>query len=201
MFKKTVTFDDYDGNTRTEDFYFHLSGAELVEMEAEHPGGMEKYLTDIIQSQDGKEIVRVFSELIRKAYGKKSDDGRRFQKSEEIWNDFFESSAYDILFMSLVTDAGAAAEFANAILPKKMLEELREKQAKLVASPELQQRAAEAVRSIETVQSPIFNPELIKTPPETAPKRRFEDYTREELVSMPQEEFERLRRGRELPNE
>jgi hypothetical protein len=201
MFKKTVTYDDYDGNQRTEDFYFHLSAAELVEMEAGQTGGMEAHLNAIIKSGDGKEIVKLFTDLIRQAYGKKSDDGRRFQKSEEIWNDFFESSAYDILFMSLVTDANQAAEFANAILPQKMMAELKEKQAKLVASPEMQKRAAEAVRSIETVQSPIFNPELIKSPPENAPKRRLEDYTREELVALPQEEYTRLLRGRNLPFE
>jgi len=221
MFKKTVEYDDYDGNRRKEDFYFHLSGAELIEMEAATPGGMEARLMQVVKDNDGGEIVKVFTELVRKTYGKKSEDGRRFQKSDEIWNEFYESSAYDIFFMGLVTDANACAEFANAILPQKMLDELREKQTKLAASPELQQRAAEAVKSIESVPLPKFNPELVREippPPKEPnvleemnvdisrlgperPKRRFEDYSREELVAMPFEEFERLSRGRGIPME
>jgi hypothetical protein len=201
MFKKTITFDDYNNETHTKDFYFHLSGAELVEMEAEHAGGMEKHLTDIIKSEDGKAIVRVFTDLIRKAYGKKSDDGLRFMKSDEVWDEFHESSAYDILFMGLVTDANAALEFIDGLLPKKMMEELRKKQEKLVADPALAQRAADAVKSIQTVQMPAFDPKLIPTTPADKPKRRFEDYTRQELLDMDPGEFERLRRGRDLPSE
>ena len=33
MLKKTITYIDYDDNERTEDFYFNLSKAELLEME------------------------------------------------------------------------------------------------------------------------------------------------------------------------
>ena len=34
MLKKTITFEDLDGNLVTDDFYFHLSKAEIAEIAA-----------------------------------------------------------------------------------------------------------------------------------------------------------------------
>lgn len=50
------------------------------------------------------------------AYGVKSEDGRRFMKSEEISRSFMESPAYEILFEELVTNDKAAADFVNAVM-------------------------------------------------------------------------------------
>lgn len=117
MLKKTITYTDYDGNTRTEDFYFNLNKAEIAEMELSTNGGMEKMLTQIVNSQDGKRIMEVFKGIILKAYGVKTADGKRFEKSEEISKAFEQTEAYSELFMELVTDAEKAASFINGIVP------------------------------------------------------------------------------------
>lgn len=118
MLKKTITYTDYEGVERTENFYFNLTKAELAEMELTTDGGMKERLQRIVDAKDGKAIMREFKGIIMKAYGVKSDDGKRFRKSEELSKEFEESPAYDILFMELVTDADAAANFVQGILPQ-----------------------------------------------------------------------------------
>lgn len=120
MLKKTISYVDYDGNSRTEDFYFNLSKAELAEMEmsASASGGMQKMLEELVASKDGKRIMEVFKSIILKAYGEKSIDGKRFVKSDELSKTFEQTEAYSELFMELVTDADKAAAFINGIIPK-----------------------------------------------------------------------------------
>lgn len=117
MLKKTVTYTDYDGNTRTEDFFFNLNKAEVTEMELSVDGGMEKMLKKIIESRDGKRIIEVFKDIVLKAYGEKSPDGRRFIKSPEMREAFSQTEAYVTIFMELATDANAASAFVSGILP------------------------------------------------------------------------------------
>lgn len=117
MFKKTVTYTDYNGNERTEDFYFNLSKAELIEMELTIPGGMDGMLKKIIAAQDTGKIIEIFKTILLKAYGEKSEDGKRFMKSPEISKAFSETEAYSIIFVELAQDAGKAAEFINNIIP------------------------------------------------------------------------------------
>ena len=118
MLKKTITSVDYDGNTRTEDFYFNLSKAELAEMEMSVDGGVSKMIEKIVESNDNQKIVKYFKEFILKSYGKKSLDGRRFMKSQEISDEFSQTEAYSQLFMELATDAEKASEFVNGVIPK-----------------------------------------------------------------------------------
>lgn len=120
MLKKTITYPDLDGNPVTEVFYFNLSKAEIAEMELRHQGGLGAYLQRIVESQDGAAIIDTFKDIIRKAIGRRSEDGRRFVKSEEIADDFMQTEAYSQLFMELVTNADAAANFINAIVPADM---------------------------------------------------------------------------------
>lgn len=117
MIKKTMTYTDYDGNQRTEDFYFNLTKAEVAEMEMSTAGGLDKMINRIIAEQDGKRIIELFKDLVLRSYGKKSDDGRRFIKSQELRDDFAQTEAYSDLFMELATDADAAAKFVNGIVP------------------------------------------------------------------------------------
>lgn len=117
MLKKTMTYTDYDGNERTEDFYFNLTKAEVAEMEMSHDGGLVKMIEKIVAEQNGKRIVEIFKDLILKAYGEKSLDGKRFVKSEEISNAFAQTEAYSDLFMELALDAESAAAFVNGIVP------------------------------------------------------------------------------------
>lgn len=117
MLKREITYKDYDGNERTEDFYFNLNKAELTEMELSTNGGLDKMLKQIIASHDSKRIVEIFKSIILKAYGQKSLDGRRFIKSKELSEEFSQTEAYSILFMELATDADKAGDFVNAITP------------------------------------------------------------------------------------
>lgn len=117
MLKETLTYTDYEGNKRTEDFYFNLSKAEVLEMELQTAGGMEKMLKTIIDSKDTQRIVEVFKGIICRAYGVKSPDGRKFMKSEEILRDFTETEAYSDLFFRLASDAEYASNFIRGILP------------------------------------------------------------------------------------
>ena len=117
MIKKTVTYTDYNEVERTESFYFNLSKAEVMEMELSTAGGMAETIQKIIDSNDAPAIIRVFQDLVLKAYGVKSDDGRRFIKSKELSEEFAQTEAYSQIFMELATDADAAAKFVNGIVP------------------------------------------------------------------------------------
>lgn len=122
MIKKSITYTDYDGNTRTEDFFFNLTKAEVVEMEASETGGMKKMLENIIKTNDSKKIISIFKDIIAKSYGVKSLDGKRFIKNQEVLDDFMQTEAYSELFMELATDEKAAAAFVNGIFPKEYAE-------------------------------------------------------------------------------
>ncbi len=117
MLVKDITFKDYDGNERTETHYFNMEKNELIELEISSVGGLEESVKRIIQARRGKEIMDTFKNIILKSYGEKDLDGVHFNKSEELSNRFHHSKAYDALFMELVTDDNAAAEFINKILP------------------------------------------------------------------------------------
>lgn len=120
MLKKTITYTDYNGTERTEDFYFNLSKAEIMEMEMSTTGGLAEMIQKIVAAQDAPAIIKVFKDLILKAYGEKSPDGKRFIKSEEIRNAFAQTEAYSQLFMELATDSDAAAKFVNGIVPNEV---------------------------------------------------------------------------------
>lgn len=123
MLKKTITYTDYNGSELTEDFYFNLSKAEIMEMEMGTTGGLAEMITKIVAAQDAPAIIKVFKDLILRAYGEKSADGKRFIKSNELSTAFSQTEAYSQLFMELATDAEAAAAFVNGIIPTDMAKE------------------------------------------------------------------------------
>lgn len=120
MLKKTITYKTFDGETVTDDFYFNLTKAELLELELSEKGGFSETLKTIIAEQDPKILISRFKDLLHLAYGKKSADGKRFMKSEEIWDEFAETEAFSDLFMELATNDASAAAFVNAIVPADM---------------------------------------------------------------------------------
>ena len=120
MLKRTINYTDFDGNERTEDFYFNLSKAEILEMEMGISGGMAEMLKRIVAAQDSKQIIDNFKRIILKAYGEKSPDGKRFVKSDELSEAFSQTEAYSDLFMELATNAQSAADFINGLVPKNL---------------------------------------------------------------------------------
>ena len=129
MLKKPITYTDYNGVERTEDFYFNLSKAELMEMELGVTGGMTEMLNKIIAAKDAPSLMKTFKEMIMKSYGVKSDDGKRLIKSEELSIAFTQTEAYSVLFMELITDDKAAADFVNGIIPNEIQAEVAAKTA------------------------------------------------------------------------
>lgn len=117
MLKKTITYKDYNGVERTEDFMFNLTKAEILEMQLAKDGGMDAAIKKIVDAKDAPEIMKVFKDLILKSYGIVSDDGRRFIKSKEISDSFAQTEAFSMLFMELATDTDAASAFVNGIVP------------------------------------------------------------------------------------
>lgn len=124
MLKKTIKYTDYNGSERIEDFYFNLSKAEIMEMEMSTTGGLTEMISKIVATQDAPAIIKIFKDLVLRAYGEKSPDGKRFIKSEEISTAFAQSEAYSNLFMELAFDADAASNFVNGIIPKDLTKEL-----------------------------------------------------------------------------
>lgn len=117
MLKKTITYRDYNDVERTEDFYFNLTKAEIMEMELGTTGGFTEMVQKIIDTQDIPQIAKIFKDLVLKAYGEKSPDGRRFIKNDEIRDGFAQTEAYSDLFMELSTNPDAASAFINGIIP------------------------------------------------------------------------------------
>ena len=117
MIKKTVEYTDFDGNKRKEDFYFHLTEAEVADWELSVEGGLSKRLVNIIKSNDVRKIIPIYKEILIKSYGVKSADGRRFIKNDEVRDDFVQTQAFSDLYMKLATDAEEGSNFIKGIMP------------------------------------------------------------------------------------
>ena len=118
MVKKEITYIDFEGNKRTEEFYFNLTKAEFFKWTmttGEYT--IDKVLIRLAEEKNGKKIIENFETLLKASYGKKSLDGRKFEKSEAIWQDFYQTEAYSTLFMDLITDGKKAAAFVNSLIP------------------------------------------------------------------------------------
>lgn len=124
MIKETITYTDYNGVERKEDFYFNLTKAEIMELEMSTKGGLAEMIQRIVAAQDQPAIIKIFKDLIIKAYGVKSPDGKRFIKNSEVVEEFVQTEAFSQMFMKLATDADAAAKFVNGIVPADMAKQL-----------------------------------------------------------------------------
>lgn len=128
MLKKLIKYTDYNGTERTENFYFNLNKAELMEMELGVTGGMRQLLDLIVEKQDIPKVMEAFKTIILRAYGEKSPDGRVFNKSPELSDAFAHTEAYSELYMELVTDAKKAADFIVALMPEDLRNKVSEQE-------------------------------------------------------------------------
>jgi hypothetical protein len=133
MLKRRIEFEDFNGDQTSDIFYFNISKPELIELEVEYDQGFGKMLESIIESKDNRELVGHFKKLVLLAYGQKSEDGKRFIKTEQLREEFAQSAAYIELFMELATSDDAAITFLRGILPKDMVGDIDK--AKLSALP------------------------------------------------------------------
>lgn len=138
MLKKTIKFVDYNGEERIEDFYFNISKAEMIEMEVAEKGGLSKLLERIIQTRDNATLFAIFKEIILKAYGEKSADGRQFIKNQQIRDSFEQSEAYSNLLMEFLTGGSkVVADFFKAIIPSDISKELNDDNIKKIIDGEM----------------------------------------------------------------
>ncbi len=135
MFVKDITFTDYDGVERTERAYFNLSQAEIAQYAYSVEGGLYNYVNRLVVRKDIPKLMEMFNEIIKKSYGVKSPDGRKFIKSEELTKDFMETEAYSVLFMELATKPEAVTEFLNGVMPVKLSKEEIDKAAENISKP------------------------------------------------------------------
>ena len=121
MLKREIKYEDFEGNEVTEVFYFNISKSELIELEVSTGEGFSAMIEEIIKAKNNAELVSEFKKLVLMAYGEKSEDGKRFVKSDQLREDFKHSAAYDALFMELATDDKAAVAFLSGVLPKDIV--------------------------------------------------------------------------------
>lgn len=132
MLKKTITYTDYDGMERTEDFWFNLSKTELTKLDAELTGGVLGVLRKIIDKKDRKALVDFIETLILRSYGEKTLDGKRFVKTPEMAEEFMQTPAYDELFMRILSDTDSQTSFINGVIPQSMAKEIEQTDKKQV---------------------------------------------------------------------
>ena len=126
MLKKTISYEDFNGNTLTEDFYFNLSKAEIAQMELEYPGGLSGFIDRIVKAQDTPTLIGLFKDIILRSYGVKSEDGKHFVKNDKLREEFESHAAFSVLYMELVTNANKASEFMNGIIPADVASKMKE---------------------------------------------------------------------------
>ena len=159
MLKKTIKYTDYNGVERNEDFYFNLTKAEIMEMQMGTTGGFADYIAALVKTQNMPEIVRIFKDIVLKAYGEKSQDGKRFIKTDDnghsLAKAFSETEAFSILYMELATNSKEAAKFINGIVPQDM--EISEEKQQEVMKELFGEGASTVETPVEAVQAPVVD--------------------------------------------
>lgn len=182
MIKKTITYEDLDGNPVTEDFYFHLSKGEIAKMELSTNGGMTEYLNRIVEANDGASIIATFEEILTKSYGIRGEDNKQFEKSPEISRRFMQTDAYSVLFMELVTDAEGSAAFIRGIVPAS----LSDKMDTPVLPPALARPYVEQPKPstpVEDVQLPTAT-SMLSAPDKELTSAELQKLSHQELVLL-----------------
>jgi hypothetical protein len=175
VLKKDITYEDYDGNTQTETFWFHLSKAELIEYDMNTDGGLKGLGERLIAADNGGDILKEFRNLILMTYGIR--EGGSFSKSPQAREAFASSEPFSELLMELATDPDKAAEFFNGIVPKSLADQV----AKLEVAPDRSSWGKtgpeEATETANIFAQPAGTPERPRT------------LTREEILEMDHDEL------------
>lgn len=153
MLKKDISYEALDGSTITETHYFHMSKADLIELQLSKKGGFEEWLKRVVEAEDGPTLIRELKDIILMAYGKRSEDGTRFLKSDEIRAEFANSEAFSELFSEIALDADKASEFVNGVMPRGLIAETRNQMS--VFDKDEPQPAETAVASPPAVEATL----------------------------------------------
>lgn len=125
MIKKTIPYEDLNGNQLVDDFYFNISKSELIDMQIEDESFQSK-IQRIVDTKDNRKLQKLISDLIDKSYGVRSSDGIEFLKDADSLHHFKATNAYDVLRIELATDADKLTEFVKGIMPKDLMEKAEE---------------------------------------------------------------------------
>lgn len=178
MIKQTITYTDFNGDTRTEDFWFHLDKADLLKLHAMRKGGMKEYMQDIVKAEDNEKILEVFDMFILKSIGKRSDDGRQFLRTEETRQEFLSTNAYSEFLFQLAGNADLGAAFVNGIMPAGLEEELKD--------------YAPGGGTVELPADTSTNDAEAKEKAEVPIEMKWSDFTSQQLLDMPRSGWEQL---------
>lgn len=128
MLKKTITYEDYNGDMQTESFYFNLTKVECMELEFGYANGetLSSAIRTLVNANDIGTVIKTIKTIVLMAYGVKSPDGKRFVKNQEIRDAFEQSPAFEQIYWELVTDSEKAADFVSGIIPSSVRENLGE---------------------------------------------------------------------------
>lgn len=117
MFCKILEYTNYNDEQKANKFYFNLDEVEVIRFEAAYPNGIQAHVEELAEKNDRAGVVALLEDLIIKSYGIKSEDGETFEKSDEIYNHFKNTAAYNQLFVDLLSgDGKKAIEFFNNVV-------------------------------------------------------------------------------------
>lgn len=136
MLTKTITYTDFNDNERTEDFYFHLSEREIMNLHTRYDGGLDGAIEAMVQANDIHELLAILQEIILMSYGVKSADGKSFIKSDEVKQQFEYSAAFSELYLELLSDEQNAVDFIKNLLPTKAQKRIDELEAESKHKPD-----------------------------------------------------------------
>lgn len=132
MYNKVIKFTDFNDNEREQTYHFNLRKDELAKLAAKYGEGFENKIRSMAMNNDRVGLYKLFEDLIKESYGVKTEDGLHFKKSDDIWNDFYNSPAYEALFIEIMTNTDAAVEFFKGIMPKDIREKVSEQTDKII---------------------------------------------------------------------
>lgn len=180
MLKKSITYEDYNEETQTEDFYFNFTKLELIELEVKFEGGLEGHLKKIMETENGKDAYYLFKDIVLAAYGTKSEDGKRFIKSDKLREEFESSPALSELIISFLENPKEGARFLEDCLPAKLVAAAKQAAADKSDQPELP--LATPAPSYPVLVEDAKEPGLTQ--------KQLTEMSREELIEMYQQKTE-----------
>lgn len=137
MYRKVITYTDFNGNPKTKPFYFNLTRPELMEMKRSPLEEMQAIIVRIRGMEDPElelstvekdeiqeKMGAILRDLVIQSYGIKSEDGERFSKrvGNRMYGageDFVESMAYDSLYMEMISNPKNLIDFVKMIIPEE----------------------------------------------------------------------------------
>lgn len=125
MLVQPITYENLDGETVTEDFYFNMTKLEMMEADLEF-GGFDEAIKRLNKTSDGKEAYKIFKDIILACYGVR--DGNDFIKTQDLRDRFAASPALSELIISFLKEPQKGALFVKEVLPKSVSKQITDEE-------------------------------------------------------------------------